>query len=132
MASIDFGRHYFSRQPYRSFYFWLPTIWLLVVLGMALLMGKRFYDHQEVGGVGAGLWWICLSVAAPVVLWLRAWRSHSALYRISRDSRSSDQEYETRFGAVLTQAAYLEYAGLYVALLAVQSALIGFSKVVGK
>jgi hypothetical protein len=132
MTSTDFGRRYFSRKPYKSLYFWLPTIWLLVVICMALLMGRRLYDHRGSAGIGGGLWWMCLSVAATIILWLRAWRSHSNLYQINLDRRGSDPEYEQRFDAILAQAAYLEYAGLYVTLLVLQSALVGFSKVVGK
>lgn len=99
---------------------------------MALLMGKHYYDHRDLGGIGGGFWWMSLSVAAAIILWFRAWRSHSKLYQISLDSLGSDPEYENRFDAVLTQAAYLEYVGLYVTLLVLQSALIGFSKVLGK
>lgn len=131
MTSTDFGHRYFSRPPHKSFYFWLPTIWLIVVLGMALLFGKHYYG--ELGaGVGGGLWWMCLSVVAPIILWLRAWRSHARLYEISLKSRTSELGHETQLDIVLTQAAYLESAGLYVALLVLQSALIGLSKVLPK
>lgn len=132
MTKTDFGRRYFSRPPHKSSYFWLPTIWLLVVLSMALLFGERFYGRLGTSGVGGGLWWMCLSVAAPIILWIRAWRSHSRLYQINIESRSSDPENQMRLDAVLAQAAYLEYAGLYIVLLAVQSALVGFSKVLPK
>ena len=132
MTSTDFGRRYFSRPPHKSLYFWLPTVWLLVILSMALLLGKHSYDQHGSGGVGGGLWWMCLSVAAPIILWFRAWQSHSKLYQINLKSPDFDSEDQTRLGAVLAQAAYLENAGLYIVLFVLQSALIGFSKVLGK
>ena len=132
MTNTDFGRRYFSRPPYKSLYFWLPTIWLLVILSRALLLGKHFYAQRGRGGVGDGLWWMCLSVAPAVILWLRAWRSHWNLYQINLKSRDSDLGDQTLLDAVLAQAAYLENAGLYITLLVLQSALTGFSKVLGK
>ena len=132
MTNTDFGRRYFSTPPHKSLYFWLPTIWLLVILSMALLVGKHSYDQHGSSGVGSGLWWMCLSVAAPIILWFRAWQSHSKLYQISLNNPASDSGSQARLDAVLAQAAYLENAGLYIALFVLQSALIGFSKALGK
>jgi hypothetical protein len=92
----------------------MATIYLLVVLSMALFLGERFYDRLGPSGVGDGLWWMCLSVAAPIILWLRAWQSHSKLYQISLNNPASDSESQTRLDVVLAQAAYLENAGLYM------------------
>ena len=131
MPNTDFGSHYFSRKPYESFYFWVPTIWLLVAIVLALLVGERFYIHRHSREVIGGLWWMCLSVAGPVILWIRTWRSHSKLYQLNLENRSSNRQDEG-FNAVLAQAASLEYAGLFIALLVLQSALIAFSKVLGK
>ncbi len=132
MTSTDFGRRYFSKPPHKSFYFWSQTIWLLVVLSMALVFGKHFYGRLGPGGVGGGLWWMCLAVAAPIILWLRAWQSHAKLHEMNLKSRGSDLEDQTSLDAVLTQAAYLENTGLGIALFALMSALIGFSKILGK
>jgi hypothetical protein len=128
MASIDFGRNYFSKPPQKSFYFWSTTIWLLVVLSMALVFGRHFYGRLSTDG----LWWLCLSVAAPIILWLRAWQSHAKLSEMSLKSRGSNMEDQARLDAVLTEAAYLENTGLGIALFVLTTALIGFSKVLGK
>jgi hypothetical protein len=128
MASTDFGRNYFSKPPQKSFYFWSNTIWLLVVLSMALLFGKHFYGRMSPGG----LWWLCLSVAAPIILWLRAWQSHTKLSEMSLKDRGSDLEGQARLDTALTEAAYLENTGLGIALFVLTTALIGFSKVLGK
>jgi len=71
-----------------------------------------------------------LSVVGVIVLWVRAWRSHSKLYLITLDA--DDKEHGKRLEAVLAQAAYLEYVGMCAALLAVQTALFGFAKLLAK
>jgi hypothetical protein len=124
----DFGGRYFSKPPFRSLYFWLATIYLAVVLGMALMFGKHYYARLSPGG----LWWMCLSAAAPVVLWVRAWQSHSHLYEIRSNKRGSDLEDQTRLDAALEQAAYLENTGLGMALFGLMAALISLSQILPK
>lgn len=82
MTKTNFGRLYFSKPPYKSFFFWMCTVYLLVVISMAVLFGARFYGRLGPSGVGGGLWWMCLSVAAPIILWVRAWQSHVKLYEM--------------------------------------------------
>lgn len=60
MTKTNFGRLYFSKPPYKSFFFWMCTVYLLVVISMAVLFGARFYGRLGPSGVGGGLWWMCL------------------------------------------------------------------------
>jgi len=128
MTSTDFGRRYFSRPQRKSFYFWSHTIWLLALVGWALLIASRSYGRLS----PSGLWWMCLSVVAPIILWLRVWQSHAKLYELNLRSRGSDPEDQTVLNVALTEAAYLENTGLGIALFVLMSALIGFTKVLGK
>ena len=132
MTNADFGRRYFSKPPQKSFYFWMATIYLVVVLSMALLLGERFYGRPGSSGVGGGLWWMCLSVAAPIILWIRAWQSHAKLHEMSMRNNGSDLEDRVRFDMVLTEAAYLENTGLGIALFVLMSALLGLSRILSK
>jgi len=94
---------------------------------MALIFGERYYARLSTGG----LWWMGLTAAAPIILWLQARRSHSKLYQLyeaSLQERSSEPEGQTRLDSVLEQAAYLEDTGLYIASFVVASALIGLSE----
>jgi len=125
MTSTDFGRWYFSKPPHKSFFFLLQTIYLLVVLGMALLLGKHYFSWLS----PAGLWWMCLSVAAPVILWIRAWQSHAKLSEISLEHRASDPNEQARLDRILTEAAYLENTGLGITLFVLMSALMAVSKI---
>lgn len=109
----------------------MATIWLLVVLSMAVIFGKHFYGRLGPSGVGGGLWWMCLSAAAPVILWLRAWQSHAKLHEMSlRDS--SDSGDQARLDRVLTEAAYLENTGLGITLFVLMSALMGLARILPK
>lgn len=128
MKTADFGRRYFSRPPQRSLHWWLYTIWLLLVLSIALVFGKRLYARLNPDG----LWWLCLSVVTPIVMWLQAWKSHSRLYRINLEAPNSDLVDRTRLDAALAQAAYLENTGLAVALFVLMSALVGLAKILAK
>jgi hypothetical protein len=130
MTSKGFGRRYFSKPPYKSFYFLVFTIYLLAVLSMAVLVGARFYDRLGHAGVGGGLWWMCLSVAAPIVLWVRAWQSHMKLYEMCAENDDSGDQ--TRVDTILTHAAYLENTGLGITLFVLMCALIGVSKILAK
>ena len=132
MTTSDFGRRYFSKKPHKSLYFWLPTVWLVVVAGMPLVLAEQFYSRPDFGGVGGGLLWMCLSVGSLFILWIRAWRCHSKLHQLTLESQGFHETDRERLGAALTQAAYLEYAGLLAALLAVQTAFVGVAKLLGK
>jgi hypothetical protein len=51
---------------------------------------------------------------------------------MSLKDRGSDLEGQARLDTALTEAAYLENTGLGIALFVLTTALIGFSKVLGK
>jgi hypothetical protein len=51
---------------------------------------------------------------------------------MSLKSRGSNTEDQASLDTVLTEAAYLENTGLGIALFVLTTALIGFSKVLGK
>jgi hypothetical protein len=128
MTSTDFGRRYFSKPPRKSSYFWLYTLWLLTLIIWALLMGIRYYSRLS----PSVLELMCFSVVAPAILWIRAWQSHAKLYQTNLKSRGSDLEDQRRLDVVLTEAAYLENTGLGITLFVLMSALMAFSKVLGR
>jgi hypothetical protein len=128
MTQRGYAQRYFSRPPLKSLYFWLHTIWLAVVLIMALVFGEHYYARLSTGG----LWWMGLAAAAPVILWLQARRAHSKLYQLyaaSVQQRSSELEHQTQLDSALEQAAYIQDTGLYVASFVLMSALIGLSEI---
>ena len=126
-----YAQGYFSRPPLRSTNFLLNTIWLAILLSMALFFGKRYYARLS----AEGLWWMGLAAAAPIILWLQARRAHSKLYRlyeVSLQERSSAPDSQTHLDSVLEQAAYLEDTGLWVASSVLMAALLGLAEILRK
>jgi hypothetical protein len=119
MVGSDFGQSYFSRPPHKSVYFWIPTIWLLLNIILALLVGRRI--HGRLGTFG--LEFMCFSAAAPLILWFRVWQLHAKLYAMTLSSRGSDREDQTRFDVVLTEAAYIGSTGMFIALFGLMTSL---------
>jgi hypothetical protein len=128
MALRGYARNYFSRPPLKSLYFWLHTIWLAVVLIMALVFGRLYYARLSTGG----MWWIGLAAVATVILWWQARRSHSKLhelYAASVQQRGSESECQTQLDSALEQAAYIQDTGLYVASFVLMAVLLGLSEI---
>lgn len=128
MALRRYTRNYFSKPPLKSLYFWLHTIWLALVLTMALVFGERYYTRLTTGG----LWWIGLAAAATVLLWWQARRSHSKLHQLyaaSAQQRGPDLEGQTELDSALEQAASIQDTGLYVASFVLMAVLLGLSEI---
>lgn len=119
MTSPGFGESYFSRPPHKSVYFWIPTIWLLVDIILALLVGRRI--HHRLGAFG--LEYMCFSAVATMILWFRAWQSHAKLYYMNVDSRGFKIEDHKCLDEVLTEAARMASTGMFTALFVLMTSL---------
>jgi hypothetical protein len=126
MISSDFGRSFFSKPPLRSVYFWIPTVWVIVDIITALLIGRRLY-----GRLGTfGLVFICFSVAALVIFWFRVWQSQIRLHQMTLYSRSSDREEQERFDIVFTEAAHITTTGMFLAPFGLMASLWALNSLV--
>ena len=128
MMKADFGKRYFSRPPRKSIYFSLYTVWLLMLICWSLLLARHVYGRLT----GSELEWLLLCVVAPVLLWVRSWRSHAKLHEEYLRTRSFETGCEGSLDVIWTRAADLEMTGLNMALFVLTSALMFFSKILAR
>lgn len=112
------GRRYFSRPPLRSYYFWVSTISVFIVISEAVFFVVRL--RMRLNGEALSL--MIFSVAVLVVLWSRLLISHRAVHKVYCEVLAArlDQD-DPSLATVLDTLAYLSYAGLGLALLALSS-----------
>jgi hypothetical protein len=113
------GLKYFSRSPWRSFFFFGNTFLLLVV---TLVPIKIIWDS----GSAANSWkaiWMFAPIVVLVTLWVRAWKAHSDVYEAIRSTSSERRgefvDIDPKMEVSLDALAYMLYAGLGLALSAV-------------
>ncbi len=124
MRNNDFGRRYFSKAPRRSFYFWINSVFLVIVITLAILVATNFYRRLNIDA----LVWTGLAVAAAPVLWFRAWQAHSRLNRVIAKRVQSTLDDARSLDVVLTEAASFQSLAVSVALLMLLSALLALGK----
>jgi RsiW-degrading membrane proteinase PrsW (M82 family) len=116
------GLKYFSRSPWRTFFFLGNTFLLLVVTLVPITI---IWDSGS-----AANRWKAISMFAPIVLlvtlWVRMWKAHSDVYEAIR-STSTDRHAEfvdidPKVEIPLDALAYMLYRGFGLALFAVMLA----------
>lgn len=112
------GRQQFSQPPIRSYYFWVETLFLLMVAAVALFL-TAFFRSQFNGQM-------ILTMSFPFViltiLWFGILHIHQEIheaYRSKWDSQQNDIEQSSQADILLDRLAYLSYAGFAYAATAV-------------
>jgi hypothetical protein len=107
---ITVGRHQFSRPPIRSYHFWVETLFLLMVAGIAAFLAVFFRLQLSATTI------ICmgLPILMLAVLWFGVLQVHQIVYAVYgskwnfQKSESGDGE---RVDMLLDKLAYLSYTG---------------------
>jgi len=119
---------YFSRPPWRSYYFLVNTYLLLVVtfFPIQIIMDFRLVRlfpiqiiRQSQLSLNSSVFWLFMPIVTLVVLWVRVWKAHSdvheAIYSTSVEKLTED----ARIAVPLDALAYMLYGGFALALSAV-------------
>ena len=113
------GLKYFSRSPWRSFFFLGNTFLLLVLM---LVPIKIIWDSRSVANSWKAIWMFA-PIVLLVTLWVRMWKAHSDVYEAIR-STSTDRptefvDIDPKIEVPLDALAYMLYRGFGLALFAV-------------
>lgn len=104
--------------------FWVCSLGVVTAIAEVVLIQGRFGSSLP---ASAAIW----TFLAPLVLmslWTRAWREHSRLGELLRQSASARIEEGSPLDAALRSATVMTFYGLAVASVSVIAALIGLSK----
>ncbi len=113
------GLKYFSRSPWRSFFFLGNTFLLLVLM---LVPIKIIWDSRSVANSWKAIWMFA-PIVLLVTLWVRMWKAHSDVYEAIRststDRRTEFVDIDPKIEVPLDALAYMLYRGFGLALFAV-------------
>lgn|SRR5215469_1288457 len=119
---------YFSRPPWRSYYFFVNTYLLLVVtfFPIQIIMDYRLVRlfpiqiirHSQ-PSLNSSVFWLFMPIVTLVVLWVRVWKAHSDVYQAIHSTSIEGRAEDARIAVPLDALAYMLYGGFGLALAAV-------------
>jgi hypothetical protein len=112
------GRQQFSQPPIRSYYFWVETLFLLMVAAMALFLTAFFRSQLN----GQMILTMCFPFVMLTMLWFGVLGVHQAVHEAYRGKwglQADESENDLRSDMLLDKLAYLSYAGFGYAATAV-------------
>jgi hypothetical protein len=119
---------YFSRPPWRSYYFLVNTYLLLVVtffpiqiimdFRLVRLFPIQIIRHSQLS-LNSSVFWLFTPIVTLIVLWGRVWKAHSDVYQAIHSTSLEGRAEDARIAIPLDALAYMLYAGFGLALSAV-------------
>lgn len=116
---------YFSRPPWRSYYFLVNTYLLLVVtfFPIQIIMDFRLVRlfpiqiiRQSQLSLNSSVFWLFMPIVTLVVLWVRVWKAHSDVHEAIHSTSVEKLTEDARIAVPLDALAYMLYGGFALAL----------------